>query len=106
MLNSEFASQDPVTAGKLVTAWTEGARWAGANLEETAQIESSKSYVAGKPDEILQVLKTLTFDPSPKGLRESLLPGIEKYVKTGFLPAGVDVPALADKVFVDLGLNF
>ncbi|GAA3300072.1 ABC transporter substrate-binding protein [Dactylosporangium vinaceum] len=106
VLNNQFVSEDPVTAAKLVTAWAQGARWAGANLEETAQIESSKNYVAGTPAEILQVLKTLTFDPSPRNLRQSLQPGIEKYVKTGFLPAGVDVPALADKVFVDLGLNF
>jgi NitT/TauT family transport system substrate-binding protein len=106
VLNNQFVSEDPVTAAKLVTAWAQGARWAGANLEETAQIESSKNYVAGTPAEILQVLKTLTFDPSPRNLRESLQPGIEKYVKTGFLPAGVDVPALADKVFVDLGLTF
>ncbi|MEV6930851.1 ABC transporter substrate-binding protein [Dactylosporangium sp. NPDC051485] len=106
VLNNQFLSEDPVTAGKLVSAWAQGSRWVGANLQETAEIESSKNYVAGKPDEILQVLKTLTFDPSPKNLRESLQPGIEKYVKTGFLPAGVDVPALADKVFVDLGLNF
>ncbi|MEV8515131.1 ABC transporter substrate-binding protein [Dactylosporangium sp. NPDC051484] len=105
-INNEFVSEDPVTAGKLVTAWAKGSRWVGANLEETAEIESSKHYVAGKPDEILQVLKTLTFDPSPKNLRESLQPGIAKYVKTGFLPAGVDVQALADKAFVDLGLNF
>jgi NitT/TauT family transport system substrate-binding protein len=106
VLNDDFVNQDPVTAGKLVSAWAEGSRWAGANLEETAEIESSKNYVAGKPDEILQVLKTLTFDPSPKNLRESLQPGIEKYIKTGFLPAGVNAQVLADKVFVDLGLNF
>ncbi len=106
VLNSDFVTQDPVTAGKLVSAWADGSRWAGANLEETAEIESTKNYVAGKPDEILQVLKTLTFDPSPKNLRESLQPGIEKYVRTGFLPADVKAGALADKVFVDLGLNF
>ncbi|MEV6344230.1 ABC transporter substrate-binding protein [Actinoplanes sp. NPDC051851] len=105
-LNSDFVSEDPVTAGKLVTAWAEGARWAGRHLEETAAIESNRNYVAGTPEEILQVLKTLTFDPSPANLRESLLPGIEKYVKTGFLPAGVDPRALADRAFVDLGLDF
>ncbi|MDQ1122628.1 ABC transporter substrate-binding protein [Microbacterium trichothecenolyticum] len=106
VLNNTFVSEDPVTAAALVTAWANGARWAGANLEETAEIESAGKYVAGTPEEILPVLKTLTFDPSPKNLRHVLAPGIEKYKKTGFLDADVDVEALADRAFVDLGLNF
>ncbi|HWK93018.1 MAG TPA: ABC transporter substrate-binding protein [Luteimicrobium sp.] len=106
VLNDDFVSQDPVTAAKLVNVWAQGSRWAGANLEETAEIESSGNYVAGTPAEILPVLKTLTFDPSPKNLQQVLEPGIAKFVKTGFLPAGTDPKALAQKVFVDLGLNF
>ncbi|MHA7985041.1 ABC transporter substrate-binding protein [Rathayibacter sp. CAU 1779] len=106
VLNNDFVSQDPVTAAKLVTAWAEGSRWAGAHLEETAKIESEKSYVAGTPDEILPVLKTLTFDPSPENLKKSLTPGIKKFIKTGFLPSNTNASALADKAFVDLGLSF
>ncbi|GAA4178563.1 ABC transporter substrate-binding protein [Gryllotalpicola koreensis] len=105
VLNNTFVSQDPVTAAKLVTAWAQGSRWAGANLEATAELESGK-YVAGKPEEILPVLKTLTFRPSPKNLHKVLEPGIEKYIKTGFLPKSTNAKALADKAFVDLGLNF
>jgi len=52
------------------------------------------------------VLKTLTFDPSPRNLRSVLEPGIEKYIQTGFLPADTDAKALAASAFVDLGLNF
>jgi NitT/TauT family transport system substrate-binding protein len=52
------------------------------------------------------VLQTLTFDPSPQNLKNVLKPGIEKYIKTGFLPANTDAEALASDVFVDLGLNF
>jgi NitT/TauT family transport system substrate-binding protein len=106
VLNNTFVSEDPVTAGKLVTAWSEGSRWAGANLEETAELESGLNYVAGTPQEILPVLQTLTFDPSPQNLKNVLKPGIEKYIKTGFLPANTDAEALASDVFVDLGLNF
>jgi len=106
VLNSTFVTEDPVTAAKLVTAWAKGSRWAGANLEEVARIESEKEYVAGTPEEIIPVLQTLTFDPSPKNLHQVLQPGIEKYIKTGFLPADTDAKALADKAFVDLGLNF
>jgi NitT/TauT family transport system substrate-binding protein len=105
VLNEDFVSQDPVTAAKLVTAWAQGSRWAGNNLEATAELESG-TYVAGKPEEILPVLKTLTFDPSPKNLHQVLQPGIEKYIKTGFLPKDTNAKALADKAFADLGLNF
>lgn len=52
------------------------------------------------------MLKTLTFDPSPKGLRADLEPGIKKFIKTGFLPKSTNAQTLADKAFVDLGLNF
>lgn len=106
VLNNTFVTEDPVTAGKLVTAWAEGARWAGANLEEVARIESEKEYVAGTPEEIIPVLETLTFDPSPNHLKSVLQPGIEKYIRTGFLPADTDAEALANQAFVDLGLNF
>lgn len=106
VLNNTFVSEDPVTAGKLVTAWSEGSRWAGANLEETAEIQSSKNYVAGTPEEILPVLNTLTFDPSSTSLKQLLKPGIEKYIKTGFLPADTDAEVLASQAFVDLGLKF
>lgn len=105
-LNNTFVEQDPVTAAALVNAWSEAARWVGQNIEETAEIESSKDYVPGTPEEIVDILRTLTFEPSPSNLREVLAPGIAKYKETGFLPADVDVEALADLVFVDLGLNY
>jgi NitT/TauT family transport system substrate-binding protein len=105
-LNQDFVTEDPVTAAKLVTAWARGSRWAGANLQATAELEYAKKYIPDTPDKILPVLQTLTFDPSPKNLREVLQPGIEKFVGTGFLPKDTDAKALADKAFVDLGLNF
>ncbi|MGC4932664.1 ABC transporter substrate-binding protein [Gordonia sp. DT30] len=105
-LNSDFVSQDPVTAAKLVNAWAQGSRWVGANLEEIAHIESTKNYVPDKPENILPVLRTMTFDPSPRNLQQQLQPGITKFVKTGFLPADTNPSALADQVFVNLGLNF
>lgn len=106
VLNNTFVSEDPVTAGKLVSAWAEGSRWAGANLLETAKLESEKEYVAGTPEEIVPVLETLTFSPSSTALHTVLQPGIEKYIKTGFLPADTDAAALASLAFVDLGLTF
>ncbi|ALJ19148.1 ABC transporter substrate-binding protein [Microbacterium sp. No. 7] len=106
VLNNTFISEDPVTAAKLVTVWAEGSRWAGSHLQETADLLSGKEYVAGTPDEIIPILETLTFTPSSKALNEVLKPGIEKYIKTGFLPAETDAQALADQVYVDLGLTF
>lgn len=105
-LNQTFVSQDPVTAGKLVNAWAQGSRWVGANLQQTAELESTKNYIPDTPQNILPVLQTLTFDPSPKNLQQVLAPGIEKFIHTGFLPADTNAQTLADKVFVNLGLNF
>ncbi|WNI18012.1 ABC transporter substrate-binding protein [Actinacidiphila sp. ITFR-21] len=105
-LNETFVSQDPVTAARLVNAWARGSRYVGANLQETAEIESGRHYVPDTAANILPVLQTLTFDPSPKNLQRVLEPGIDKFIHTGFLPAGTDARALADKVFVNLGLDF
>lgn len=105
-LNNDFVAEDPVTASKLVNAWAQGSRWVGSNLEETAHIESTRNYVPDKPENILPVLRTLTFDPSPRNLQEQLEPGIAKFINTGFLPKETNSKALADQVFVDLGLNF
>jgi NitT/TauT family transport system substrate-binding protein len=106
VLNQDFVSEDPVTAGKLVSAWSDGSRYVGQHIEEVAEIQSDKKYVAGTRDEIIPVLKTLTFDPSPQNLKKVLKPGIEKYIKTGFLPADTNAGTLADQSFVDLGLSF
>ena len=105
-MNEKFVSEDPVTAAKLVTAWAQGSRWVGANLQATAELESTKKYIPDTPEKILPVLQTLTFDPSPKNLQEVLAPGIKKFIGTGFLPADTDPQALANKVFVNLGLDF
>ncbi|MGO3363132.1 MAG: ABC transporter substrate-binding protein [Corynebacterium sp.] len=106
VLNQDFVTEDPVTAGKLVSAWSDGSRYVGQHLEEIAEIQADGNYVAGTKEEIIPVLKTLTFDPSPKGLKEVLQPGIEKYIKTGFLPSDTNAATLADQSFVDLGLTF
>lgn len=106
-LNGKLVREHPDLAKKLVSAWAEGSLWAGANPEETAQIEISKKYVAGTDvDTVARILKTYRFAPSAKRLKAALVPGIEKFANTGFLDKSTDPQTLADKVFVDLGLNW
>lgn len=105
-INGQFVREDPVTARKFVTAWAEGSRWVGANLEETARIQSEKNYVAASAEDILPQLQSYGFEPSSNKLRDALVPGIEKFKKTGFLKESADAATLADRVFVDLHLNW
>ena len=106
-LNGALVRDHPDIAKKLVTAWADGSRWVGEHPEETAELEISKNYVAGTDvDTVASILTTYTFEPSASGLREALEPGIEKFAQTGFLDQATDPATLADKVFVDLGLDW
>jgi NitT/TauT family transport system substrate-binding protein len=105
-INGSLVREDPDTVRKLVTAWAEGSRWVGSNIEETARIEVEKKYVAGEVDQIIPILKTYSYNPSANNLRAALIPGIEKFAGTGFLDERTKAPELADKVYADLGLNW
>ncbi|MFI9509745.1 ABC transporter substrate-binding protein [Nocardia sp. NPDC052566] len=105
-INGTLLREDPETARKLVTAWAEGSRWAGANIAQTAAIEVDKKYVAAERDVIESILKTYGYNPSAAKLKGEITPGIAKFAKTGYLDRKTDPQALADKVYVDLGLNW
>lgn len=106
-LNGKLVREHPDLARKLVTAWAQGSLWAGANPQETAEIEISKKYVAGTSvDTVSRILQTYRFAPSASRLKAALVPGIKKFANTGFLDKNTNPQALADKVFVDLGLNW
>lgn len=51
---------------------------------EVARIEVDKGYVAGDVGLIETLLKSYTWEPSVVKLKDSLLPGIEKFQKTGY----------------------
>ncbi|WP_158635065.1 ABC transporter substrate-binding protein [Tsukamurella asaccharolytica] len=105
-LNGDFVRDYPEEGRKLVTAWAEGSRWVGSNIEEAAQIEVDKKYVAGTVEQIVPILKTYGYNPSAKSLRAALVPGIQKFAGTGFLDRRTSPEELADKVYADLGLGW
>lgn len=105
-LNGGLVREHPDVARDLVTAWAEGSRWVGANIEEAAELVVEKNYVAGDPAEIIPILQTYSFQPSANRLRDALIPGIEKFAGTGFLDERTVAEELADRVYADLGLNW
>ncbi|WP_083583844.1 ABC transporter substrate-binding protein [Rhodococcus zopfii] len=106
VLNGRLIREDPDSARALVTAWAEGSRWVGSNVAQTASIEVDNQYVAAERDVIQSILETYGFNPSAARLRDEIVPGIEKFAKTGYLDKKTDPQALADKVYVDLGLSW
>ncbi|WP_051133149.1 ABC transporter substrate-binding protein [Nocardia paucivorans] len=106
VLNGRLLREEPDIARSLVTAWAEGSRWAGANIAQTAAIEVDNQYAAADRDTIEAILKTYGFNPSAARLKDEIIPGIEKFAKTGYLDKKTDPRALADKVYVDLGLSW
>lgn len=105
-VNGRLLREDPEVARKLVTAWAEGSRWAGANIARTAAIEVDNRYVAADKDVVESILKTYGYNPSAARLKSEITPGIAKFAKTGYLDRKTDPQALADKVYVDLGLTW
>lgn len=105
-LNGDLVSKEPDLARRLVEAWAEGSRYVGGHEAEVAQIEVEKNYVAGDVATIEQLLKQYTWQPSVSKLKNALLPGIEKFKKTGYLEDDVDAQALADKALATLGLDW
>jgi len=73
---------------------------------EVAALEVDKKYVAGDAATIESLLKTYGWEPSVTKLKASLLPGIEKFKKTGFLDSSADPQKLADQAFTTLGITW
>ncbi|WP_455132542.1 ABC transporter substrate-binding protein [Microbacterium aurum] len=105
-INGRLLREDPDVARSLVTAWAEGSRWAGANIEATAALEVDNQYVAAEQPVIESILKTYGYNPSASRLKAEITPGIAKFAKTGYLDKKTDPDKLADKVYADLGLTW
>ncbi|MFC8526244.1 ABC transporter substrate-binding protein [Nocardia sp. NPDC057227] len=105
-VNGRLLREEPDTARKLITAWAEGSRWAGANITETAKIEVDNKYAAADLGTVEAMLKSYGFNPSANRLKGEITPGIAKFAKTGYLDRKTDPEALATKVYADLGLSW
>lgn len=103
-INGRFIREEPEAARALAEAWAEGSRYVGANTEEVAHLEVDRKLVAAKFEDVHAILKTYGFNPSAKGLRTEIEPGIVKFAKTGYLDKDTDPKALADLVYADLGI--
>ncbi|WP_130865054.1 ABC transporter substrate-binding protein [Acidipropionibacterium timonense] len=105
-LNGDLVKNEAPLARKLIDAWCQGSRYVAGNEAEVARIEVDKKYVAGDVKTIETLLKSYTWKPSVTKLKSSLLPGIEKFKKTGYLESSSSPQQLADKAFTTLGLTW
>lgn len=105
-LTGRLLREEPDVARSLVTAWAEGSRWVGANVPAAAAIEVDNKYVAAEAPVVESILKTYGYNPSAARLKAEITPGIAKFARTGYLDRKTDPEALANKVYVDLGLQW
>lgn len=105
-LNGSLVSDEPDVARALVTAWAKGSRYVAGHEAEVARIEVERKYVAGDVGTITKLLKDYRWKPSVARLKSSLLPGIRKFKRTGYLDASVNPDELADRAFTTLGLTW
>lgn len=105
-LNGDLVTKEAPLARKLIEAWCRGSRYVAGHEAEVARIEVDKKYIAGDVATIEKLLKGYGWKPSVTKLRASLLPGIRKFQKTGYLEASADPEKLADKAFTTLGIRW
>lgn len=105
-LNGDLVTKEEPLARKLIEAWARGSRYVAGHEAEVAAIEVDKKYIAGDRATIEKLLKTYSWKPSVAKLKAALVPGIEKFKKTGYLDASADPRTLADQAFVTLGITW
>lgn len=105
-LNGDLVKNEAPLARKLIEAWCRGSRYVAGHEAEVARIEVDKKYVAGDVPTIEKLLRGYGWKPSVVKLKDSLLPGIEKFKKTGYLDASANPQQLADKAFTTLGIGW
>ncbi len=105
-LNGDLVKNEEPLARKLIEAWARGSRYVAGHEEEVARIEVDKKYVAGDVATITKLLQGYVWKPSVTQLKASLLPGIEKFKKTGYLGSSADPQQLADQAFRTLGIGW
>lgn len=105
-LNGDLVAKEEPLARKLIEAWARGSRYVAGHEAEVAALEVDKKYVAGDAATIESLLKTYGWEPSVTKLKAALLPGIEKFKKTGFLDSSADPQKLADQAFTTLGITW
>lgn len=105
-INGDIIENEPDVARQLIRAWCKGSRYVDGHEAEVAKIEVDGKYVATGDAKLVETfLKNYSWKPSVTKLKASLLPGIVKFKKTGYLDSSDDPHKLADTAFTTLGLT-
>jgi NitT/TauT family transport system substrate-binding protein len=101
-LRGGLVRDDPKTAATLTRAWLDGSRWVGGHIQETAQIEIDKKYVASDVPTIANLLGSYEWHPSADLVYEDIQLGARDFLKAGILDKRTDPEELAKKAYVDI----
>ena len=106
-INGDIIENEPDVARQLIRAWCKGSRYVDGHEAEVAKIEVDGKHVATGDAKLVETfLKNYSWKPSVTKLKASLLPGIVKFKKTGYLDSSDDPHKLADTAFTTLGLTW
>ncbi|MSS45448.1 transporter substrate-binding domain-containing protein [Cutibacterium sp. WCA-380-WT-3A] len=106
-INGDIIKNEPDVARRLVETWCKGSRYVNGHEAEVAKIEVDGKYVATGDAKLVETfLKNYSWKPSVTKLKSSLLPGIIKFKKTGYLDSSDDPKKLADTAFTTLGFTW
>jgi NitT/TauT family transport system substrate-binding protein len=101
-LRGGLVRDDPKTAAAVTRAWLDGSRWVGTHIDQTAQFEVDKKYVASDVPTITNLLSSYEWHPSADLVFEDIQLGARDFLKAGILDKRTDPDDLAKRAYVDI----
>jgi NitT/TauT family transport system substrate-binding protein len=101
-LRGGLVRDDPKTAATVTRAWLDGSRYVGRHIQQIAELEIDKKYVASDVPTIANLLGSYEWHPSADLVYEDIQLGAHDFLKAGILDKRTDPDALAKKAYVDI----
>ena len=87
---------------RLTRRAVDGSRWVGKHIDQTAQFEVDKKYVASDVPTITNLLSSYEWHPSADLVFEDIQLGARDFLKAGILDKRTDPDDLAKRAYVDI----
>ncbi len=97
--NSDFISENPVTAKKFTRAFRNASLWINENKAEALDVMFENNWASGDKDVAYEIVKNFNYDMSEKTTRTALTSIIEDYKKYGLIDSTDDAETILGKVW-------
>lgn len=97
--NSDFISENPVTAKKFTRAFRKASLWINENKSEALDVMFENNWASGNKDTALEIIQDFNYDMSEETTSTALKSIIEDYKKYGIIESDDDADTILSKVW-------